>query len=212
MFVGRHVELKRLLDVASRAARGSPHVVFVSGQAGAGKTELINEFAARVRAVQPPMMAAIGRCDEMIGGNFAVPSSLPLQAFAMIGDQLTGRDRQQADTLGTASLRQRRFLRHTLRAVTNLSPELMGVLFPPAGVIGAIGRHIADEKGWLDGLRDDGGQPSQLARRPEDSEVISRRFASVLEDVSTELPLVLVVDDLHWAGLDTLNLFAHLAR
>ena len=46
-FVGRAEELDRLLALLERAERGRPAVGLVAGDAGVGKTRLLDELAAR---------------------------------------------------------------------------------------------------------------------------------------------------------------------
>jgi DNA-binding CsgD family transcriptional regulator len=49
-FIGRQSELRRLGEALSAAAGGEPSLVLIAGEAGVGKTRLIDEFAGRVRA------------------------------------------------------------------------------------------------------------------------------------------------------------------
>jgi len=44
--VGRHAELDELLAIAAEAARGTTRVVLVSGEAGIGKSSLVDRFVA----------------------------------------------------------------------------------------------------------------------------------------------------------------------
>ena len=60
-FIGRRVEVTKLLD-ALHAARGGPsQLILVSGAAGIGKTTLTEEFCARAQRVGAAPL--IGRCD-----------------------------------------------------------------------------------------------------------------------------------------------------
>ncbi|HEU4897495.1 MAG TPA: AAA family ATPase, partial [Actinomycetota bacterium] len=49
-FVGRAEELDRLLGLLDRAERGRPAVGLIAGDAGVGKTRLLDELAARAGA------------------------------------------------------------------------------------------------------------------------------------------------------------------
>ena len=65
-FVARHAELDRL-DAALSAARGGKRqVVFVTGEAGIGKTALVEAFLAR-QAADGELWTAQGRCIEQYG-------------------------------------------------------------------------------------------------------------------------------------------------
>jgi predicted ATPase len=46
--IGRELELAGLRTALERAAHGTPVTVFVSGEAGVGKTRLVREFFDRV--------------------------------------------------------------------------------------------------------------------------------------------------------------------
>ena len=61
-FVGRAAELRRLADGLARAGRGRWPVVFLTGEAGMGKTALAARFAAEVHAGGGTVL--YGRCDE----------------------------------------------------------------------------------------------------------------------------------------------------
>jgi len=50
MFVGRHAELACLQACLAQAQQGQPSLVFVTGDAGVGKTTLVQQFLAHVQA------------------------------------------------------------------------------------------------------------------------------------------------------------------
>src|SRR5262245_30828773 len=47
-FVGRHAELRTLADALDRASGGSPSAILVGGEAGVGKTRLVEEFTGQL--------------------------------------------------------------------------------------------------------------------------------------------------------------------
>ena len=47
-FIGRAEELARLRDLLTRAAAGEPLVALIGGEAGVGKTRLVEQLAAGV--------------------------------------------------------------------------------------------------------------------------------------------------------------------
>ena len=83
-FVARQRELAYLDRHLGRALSGDGHVVFVTGQAGSGKTALIQEFALRAMATERDIIVANGRCTAL--------SALgdPLLPFREIVRMLTG--------------------------------------------------------------------------------------------------------------------------
>ncbi|MDX5562503.1 AAA family ATPase [Streptomyces sp. ID05-04B] len=69
VFVGRSDELDILHDALSRAAAGEPQALLVGGEAGVGKTRLVEEFAAT--AGRGGAVVAVGGCVEM--GAYGLP-------------------------------------------------------------------------------------------------------------------------------------------
>ncbi len=62
VFVGRCAELARLLDALRTARAGRGRALFVSGEAGSGKTALLAELGRRVLGDSPAVAVAGGRC------------------------------------------------------------------------------------------------------------------------------------------------------
>jgi DNA-binding CsgD family transcriptional regulator len=156
-FIGRKSELNRLRAALERSAAGSPQTVLLGGEAGVGKTRLVEEFARRsgVRLV-------VGSCIE-VGGD-----GVPYAAF-------------------TGALR----------------------VLDEAGLITCAGWE-RDELARL--LPEFGAAPPA---RIDDQFARSRLFEAVravLVCSAAEQPLILLIDDLHWADRATRDLFGYLAR
>src|SRR5262245_12622636 len=65
-FVGRQAELAALQAALEAARRGMPHLVFVAGEAGIGKTTLVRRFLAQI-PVTTPLWIGRGQCVEHFG-------------------------------------------------------------------------------------------------------------------------------------------------
>ncbi|MER7478214.1 AAA family ATPase [Streptomyces sp. NPDC126510] len=63
VFVGRAEELGTLYDALARAGEGEPQALLISGEAGVGKTRLVEEFAAAAR--RHGAVVALGGCVEV---------------------------------------------------------------------------------------------------------------------------------------------------
>ncbi|MFI7016315.1 AAA family ATPase [Streptomyces sp. NPDC050164] len=74
VFVGRAEELGTLLDALARSRGGEPQALLIGGEAGVGKTRLVEEFAAAAR--HRGAVVALGGCVE-IGAD-----GLPFAAFS----------------------------------------------------------------------------------------------------------------------------------
>ncbi|AKJ10625.1 hypothetical protein ABB07_11560 [Streptomyces incarnatus] len=161
MFVGRTDELDILNDALARARAGEPQALLLGGEAGVGKTRLVEEFAT---AAGRHAVVAVGGCVE-IGAD-----GLPFAPFS------------------SALRALRDALPEEFAAAASGQEEELARLLPDLGEAGA-GRH--DEQG--------------MAR-------LFELTARLLERVAAEHPVVLVLEDLHWADASTRHLLAYLFR
>ncbi|WP_247612901.1 ATP-binding protein, partial [Streptomyces galbus] len=80
VFVGRAAELGTLDDALARAAAGEPHALLLGGEAGVGKTRLVEEFTAA--AARSGAVVAVGGCVEIgADGLPFAPFSTALRAL-----------------------------------------------------------------------------------------------------------------------------------
>ncbi len=170
-FVGREAEWKSLLAHWERALSGQGYLVLVSGEAGIGKSRLVEELSRHVR--QRGGWVACGHCYEY-------ERALPHGPLA---------DILRAVLSATGARVLERLLLWQAAELARLAPELGECLpSPPAG-----GRR--------------GGEPA-------DQEQI-RLFEALtlfLLDLARQNPLLLVLDDLHWAPASTLTWLHYLTR
>ncbi|MCD9876621.1 helix-turn-helix transcriptional regulator [Streptomyces guryensis] len=106
VFVGRAEELDTLNDALAQAAAGTPQALLIGGEAGVGKTRLVEEFATA--ACRAGAVVALGGCVE-IGAD-----GLP---FAPFSTALRALRRELPDQLAAAAAGQEEEL-------TRLLPEL----------------------------------------------------------------------------------------
>lgn len=66
--VGRETELSRLLAIAGEASEGKRQIVFLTGEAGIGKSALLQAFRARLSS-EMPVNVACGECLEGLGAR-----------------------------------------------------------------------------------------------------------------------------------------------
>jgi DNA-binding CsgD family transcriptional regulator len=165
-FVGRAEELRRLHRALQSAAAGEPGTLVVAGEAGVGKTRLVQDFARRVDG---EAQILLGRCLQLSGG------SLP---YGPIVDAL----RTLTRTLNPAELDE--LLGPALGDLTRLLPATTA-------------------------------QPLRRPTEPVSTYAQSRLFELVLrflDRLAQRRPVVLIVEDVHWADRSTLDLFLFLVR
>ncbi|MFK4069315.1 AAA family ATPase [Streptomyces sp. NPDC029674] len=188
VFVGRSDELGVLNEALARATGtplegaggpgpGEPQALLLGGEAGVGKTRLVEEFAAA--AEKSGAVVAVGGCVE-IGAD-----GLP---FAPFSTALRSLRRQLPDELAAAAEGQEEEL-------ARLLPELAS----PAAHGHTAQGHTAH--GQAPGGRSDEG----TAR-------LFELTARLLERLSRDRAIVVVLEDLHWADTSTRHLLAYLFR
>jgi DNA-binding CsgD family transcriptional regulator/tetratricopeptide (TPR) repeat protein len=168
ILIGRMPEMGALEAAFGRAAAGSPAVVLVGGEAGIGKSRLVQEFADRARDAGGLVLD--GGCVSL-GSEEGLP-------FAPIAEALRGLLRT-ADASVLAGV-----IDPATRELGRLVPELV------AGGTEASSETPAE---WAQTRLFDG-------------------FLVLLERLGERQPVVLVIEDIHWADRSTRDLLAFIAR
>jgi DNA-binding CsgD family transcriptional regulator/tetratricopeptide (TPR) repeat protein len=164
VLVGREQELARLRDALARTEAGDAVVVLVGGEAGVGKSRLLE---AAFGSLGPEVRVLTGGCIEL-GGE-----GLPLVPLVEALRTLV-RSARDAEL--------ERFLGPGRRELARLLPELAsGDVAPPPPTAGSTAQ-------------------------------LFELVLGVLARLGQDRPLVLVVEDLHWADRTTLDLVAFLVR
>jgi tetratricopeptide (TPR) repeat protein len=204
-FCGRDVELEQLRCHLERALSGRGSVCFVTGEPGAGKSSLLAEFVARAQDARAELLTAAGRCNAYGGiGD-------PYLPFKDILRQLTGDVDQsvvsgQAASEGTSRLRA--FMTFARQMLVENGPDLIDLFMPGGGLLTRIGGRAVGQLRARD-RQDTRAHAMSKQLTPEN---VHEQYAQVLEAMSADRPLLLLVDDLHWADASTLSLLFHLAR
>ena len=168
-FVGRARELARLEDAAADASSGRPRVVLVAGEAGAGKSRLVDEFAARRRAI-----------GELVLDGACLPLGSAGPPYAPIVGVLR-------------SLRR------------SVAPAALPAILALGGAISV---------GWCPSSST--GLPTSV-RRPRGLDPTSQTrlfelFAGAIERLARDTPVVLAIEDVHWADRSSRDLIDFVVR
>jgi predicted ATPase/DNA-binding SARP family transcriptional activator len=212
IFVARERELAQLARYLDVAVAGKGQVVLVSGDAGSGKTALVQEFSLRAQTAHPDLVIASGH------GNAHTGVGDPYLPFREILGLLTG-DVEAQLAAGAMSREQARrlwlLLPLALRALTETGPDLVGLFVPATPLLerAAAVRPWPLEPGLLDQLRNLAADRATVASKPSlQQSALFEQYTQVLRVLSAERPLLLALDDLQWADAGSLNLLFHLGR
>ncbi|MFC4021177.1 ATP-binding protein [Micromonospora sp. GCM10011542] len=166
VLIGRQREVVGLRNALARARAGEPSTVLVGGEAGVGKTRLLEEFAGH--ATDSGARVLVGQCLEL--GE----AGLPFAPFAAALRAVLRRDGPEVFAGYEAEF-------------ARLLPELGRA---PAALAGPAAAPLTDApRGYLFDL-----------------------VAELFQRLADAQPLVLVIEDLHWADRSTRDLIGFLVR
>lgn len=169
--IGRGAELRRMLSSLDRACEGSAQLLRLVGEAGIGKSRLVNEFIAQVG------------CEERFRNvvvRYAACSSLGEQSYGTIGAMV----RSAAGVMRNDAPDEMRVKLAALLADLDLESEEAERLMPLLYYV--IG--LCDPKAPLRHV-----EPEQLHRQ------ILSAVRTIFERRLSMSPLLIIVEDLHWA-------------
>src|SRR6516165_3742699 len=185
VLVGRVAEMAALEGAFETVRQGGPAAVLIGGEAGVGKTRLISEFAASARTAGARVL--IGGCLEL-GAD-----GLPFGPFtAMLRDLV--REIGADEIIGMLPGSSR-----AIRELARLLPELAGE--PVDGSLTGAGSGTAGG---------DGAAAAGPLAAGEARARLFEEFLTLLERLAEQRPLVLVVEDAHWADRSSRDLIAFL--
>ncbi len=209
-FVARERQLAQLGGFLDVALGGQGRVVFVTGEAGSGKTALVQEFIRRAQDAHADLAVASGNCNAHTGiGD-------PYLPFREIQGLLTG-DVEARWAAGAMTRDHAQRLWNTLplaaQALVEAGPDLIDTFVPGTALMERARAHASGGADWLAGLDElfQRKTTSAVAPGPQQSHLFEQ-YTRVLQTLARQAPLVLVVDDLQWADLGSISLLFHIGR
>lgn len=210
VFVAREAELARLDSFLDMALAGRSQAIFVIGEAGRGKTALVQEFTRQAQTRQADLIVAGGNCNAYTGlGD-------PYLPFREILGLLTG-DVEERWAAGAMSQTQAQrlwaFTSYSVQALVNSGPDLIDTFIPGSALLARAKAAASSDTAWLVQLKELTARhvASQSPANVQQSDLFEQ-FAKVTQAAARRQPLLLVVDDLQWADGGSINLLFHLGR
>ncbi|NIO71040.1 MAG: AAA family ATPase [Anaerolineae bacterium] len=211
VFVARERELAQLDGFLDLALAGQGRVVFVTGEAGSGKTALVQEFTRRAQEAHADLIVASGNCNAYTGiGD-------PYLPFREILELLTG-DVEARWAAGAITREHARRLWNTLplaaQALVEAGRDLIDTFVPGTALVNRAVACTPGGANWLtrlDELVERKPTTGPGAPSPQQSDLFEQ-YTRVLKALARQVSLVLVVDDLQWADAGSISLLFHLGR
>ncbi|HUG02629.1 MAG TPA: AAA family ATPase [Longimicrobiales bacterium] len=188
VFVGREKELSTLNGALDASLGGRGRAVFLSAEAGAGKSTLVDHFLGRIGEDHPGLRVLRAGCSEQYGGG--EPYQPFVEAFRALvaGDAAAGRPRG-------------------LREIAKKIAPYWIAAIPVAGEFLAASVQTAKE------LRHSmGGAGSGPGSSAPSEEALFFQYTQLFFAAAEADPIVLFIDDLHWADTASVSLLTHMAR
>ena len=208
VFVAREGELAKLDNLLRDTLNGQTRLAFITGDAGQGKTALLNEFARRVIHSFPETLVVNGNC------NLCAGAGDPYLPFRDVMEMLTGDvgNRWQAGLIGREHAR-RLWEAQTLaiQALIEGGSSLIDTILSGEVLLLRTAIAAPDRVDWLERLEELTRQGRAKDTDLEQSHLFEQ-YTNVLRFLASRHPLVLLLDDMQWADSSSIYLLFHLGR
>lgn len=206
LFVAREEELARMQGFIDQAMAGKGSVCFVTGEPGAGKSTLLEEFSRRALLENPDLVFAAGDCNPQTG------TADPYLPFREIMSDLTGVEEPGTGKQSQPG-RSRGFFQASARMLAEHGPDLIDIFVPGGALVTRVGTQAASKFRANKKLSTDAATRAILRTDSElEQSHLLEQYTSVILALAEKQPLILLLDDLHWADEASISLLFHLSR
>lgn len=205
--LGREPQLDSLMSAVRGAVSGRGGVRFVVGEAGAGKTVLVQEALRRAVGEHKHLVAGLGATNPRTGlGDPYLPFREVLGL--LIGDVASSTAAAGVSARNASRVRDR--LVRSTELLLEHAPDLVGMLAPGADLVRVLEGQEGADAGLVERVR------GRVAARQEggadlDQDRIHLQATALLRALAAEGPLLLVLEDLQWADDPSIELLSQLA-
>ncbi len=184
-FVARKSQLQQLNLLLEQTVAGKGQVFLIKGSAGSGKTALIQALIQKATSTYPELLIAYGR------GTSLNQAGVPYQPFIDIFALLLA-DVQTA-------VKTKRLPLSMARRLWEAYPQTFATIktFGPALL-----------KNWFSHQE----QSENVFELGQSQAILFQQLAVTLTELSRHHPLLLCIDDLHWADESSVSLLFHLCQ
>jgi len=187
-FVGREYELEKLEEYLTDVLQNKKgNVIFITGEAGSGKTELIEQFRSKALDKYSEIRFAFTRCAALTG------ESDPYLPFFTLLDELVITEKEKG---------KNRFFKFLEEVGADWMQAIPGV----GSLLAASWKTALWKK------KESSSRKTLITSENIDQNTVFLQYTKALQNISELNPLLLIIDDLQWSDSSSCGLLFHLAR
>ncbi len=207
VFVARQKEMSRLSNYLAKVLECQHQVAFVLGEAGQGKSFLLQAFSQQVQN-KGEFTVVNGK------GNAYTGIGDPYLPFREVLELLTGnvQSRTENDELNLGRAKPLwNALPTAIETIMSCGRDLLDTFVSTQSLISRGIAHSPQGANWLSELREFANQKSSQPKQMQQS-ALFEQYAKVIEVLASKTPLLLLLDDMQWIDAGSANLFLHLVK
>jgi DNA-binding SARP family transcriptional activator/predicted ATPase len=215
-FVARQSELAWLDEQLQSAVASHGRILFVTGEAGEGKTALLQAFAHRAERATTDLVVAGGACNAYTGMGD------PFLPFRQILELLAGdieAQLQAGDLRHEQARRLWQTMPATAQALVTSAPDLLSTFISAPNLLARFHSltpprpHAPTPHPWLAQLERSAAAWRETRIDPMvQQSSLFEQYTRVLQTLAQQTPLLILLDDLQWADQGSVSLLFHLGR